>query len=368
MRLVASSSGMVLVDDKMRIIPEVLEFAQFLKQRGKSVNTVQSYLESLQKFYDWLEHEQMEFYAVKPKHMQDFIRYLDAAHPQGRVSAASLNRHLAALSSFYNFHKIMGGWVGESPVVKEEGNRVHNGFGFLRHVVKPLGKEVTHYFKRKAVKSKVDRKRLDVEQARMFYQRIGDAWAEDPDLVVRNKLIFKILYETGMRIGELLHLQLDDVENPNPGQKTGNIYLVDRKEEDPDRQLKSGERAIAVRNELLEEIDRYVMDHRPYVDGVKYLIVNHGNPVGQPSTRSNIEAMFRQVSTEIGIKCTPHSLRHTHASNLADMGMDPLFIKTRLGHSSLETTAKYAVPSLNAQIAAYENYVQHLERSEGEKR
>ena len=62
---------------------------------------------------------------------------------------------------------------------------------------------------------------------------------------LRNELIFKLLYETGMRIGELLHLRFSDYDLPEPFQKVGNIYLVDRGNlDDEDRQLKTGERII----------------------------------------------------------------------------------------------------------------------------
>lgn len=54
---------------------------------------------------------------------------------------------------------------------------------------------------------------------------------------------------------------------------------------------------------------------------------------------------------------TPHIMRHTHGSELQDLGVDMNIIKDRLGHGSIETTAKYAKPSIETQIRAYERYL-----------
>lgn len=103
------------------------------------------------------------------------------------------------------------------------------------------------------------------------------------------------------------------------------------------------------------------MYHRPFKKGVEYIFVSHsvGNE-GEAPTRQAMEKFFGKVFKVSGIKnvlITPHSLRHTHASNLQDLGVDINVIKERLGHSSLLTTSRYAKPSVETLTRAYERYL-----------
>jgi len=346
----------VVVDADMRIIPEILMFANFLSgTKQASPNTVVTYLRDLSLFFEWLHTEQLAFWEVKAA---DIPRFMVFADHQGRgpKAPATINRILATLSAFYRFFEAMGGYVAESPVVKMPGYAPPDrGRKFLHHTINRRVVDV-HYFKRKVHKT-VDHKRLYPHQAERFYDCIADP-ENASSLAIRNQLTFKILYETGMRLGELLHLQVNDMDAPSPRKASGNIYLIERPEKDPARQLKTGERIIPVSMNLLFEMDRYLTEYRADKDQVKYLMVSHKGPTrGDPLTANQVEKFFRTTSTRSGIPCTPHSLRHTHASNLADAGYDPLFIKARLGHANINTSAKYVRPSLDAQIASYEAYL-----------
>ncbi|GFZ87363.1 transposase [Paenibacillus marchantiophytorum] len=358
MKIKKTMNNIVLVNEKMIIVPEVLDFTDTLLQKGNSLNTVRSYLRDLKAFYEWLAIAGNNFYDVTPRDLKNFIKFIDTRHFRGKVSPATLSRYMATLSSFYKHHELMG-WNVENPVLKIQTEWKHpeSNKSYLKHITNPLTRNVRNYFKRKK-KKKIDKKRLTAEQALGFYNSIDLAWNDDTDLLIRNKLIFKVLYETGMRIGELLHLQLDDVEYPQPNKKTGNIYLIDREEVDEERQLKTGERTIPVTTGLLKEVDDYIMSIRPQKEDIKYIFVSHhGKTEGCPISRNAVEDFFSLVSFNSKVKCTPHALRHTHASNLADMGLDILVIKDRLGHASIETTTKYSKPSLETQILSYERYL-----------
>ncbi|CEH31339.1 Uncharacterized protein BN1090_A2_03812 [Aneurinibacillus migulanus] len=342
----------ILVDENMRIIPEILDFVDSLQVRGKSVNTIRSYLYDLKLFYVWLKQQGTQFYEIRPENIIMFLRFVDST-PNKR-SPASINRMLATLSSFYRHHKSRGGWVVESPIIKVKGKWHPNHKGFLRHLNDRIGTEEIHYWKRKIPK-RLDKKRLFPDDVQTFYRAIDLPYKKNESLAFRNKLIFRTLYHTGMRIGELLHLQVTDYDLPDPTKKTGDIYLIARDEPDPDRQLKTGERNIPVASGLIGAIDRYIVQHRPYVEGNPYIFVSHRD--GNPLTRNAVEKMFREVSKQCSIKCTPHSLRHTHASELADASIDPLVIKDRLGHGSINTSAKYTEISLETRRRSYERYL-----------
>ncbi|WP_077215214.1 tyrosine-type recombinase/integrase [Bacillus dakarensis] len=365
MKVEKTLSSLVLVDSNMRIIPEVLDFTNTLEQKGMSPNTVRGYLNDLKVFYLWLTQEGLLFYEVRPKHIPSFIEFIDSRSISGRVSPPTLSRYLATLSSFYRHFEALGGFVEESPLVKVEGFRPTQRRGYFRHITKNWDKNLHNYFKRKH-KKKIDKKRLFPDAVDKCYETIESLWNENESLKFRNRLMFKFLYETGYRVSELLHLRIADFDYPDPTEKTGNIYLIERDNEPPDRQLKTGERTTPVSSTLLQEIDDYILYHRPEKEGVDYIFVSHsranfGNPVGRVTVEGVLNEI--EVASELKqIRLTPHALRHTHASELQDLGVDVNIIKERLGHGSIETTAKYAKPSIDTLIKAHERY---LARKEG---
>ncbi|MCU6791901.1 tyrosine-type recombinase/integrase [Paenibacillus sp. WQ 127069] len=359
MQLKKTVSSIVLVDKNMRIIPEVLDFINYLIQNGSSVNTIESYLRDLKVFYEWMSETGYQFFEVKTRDIRDFVRFIDGRHRSGKVSASTLSGYLSTVNSFYRHHATMGGWVIENPIAKTfDRDNPQANQGFLRHVISPLNKNGIHYLKRKKKKSSIDIKWIRYQEALQFYKAIGEIWSTNEDLMIRNKLIFKLLYESGFRISEVLHLRMDDFDYPDGVRKTGNLYLVERDEPNPDRQLKTGERIVPVSSELLAEIDNYIMYHRPEKEGVRHIFVtHHAKTKGEPVSRTSVEDFFREVSEYSGIKCTPHALRHTHASNLKEMGLDLTVISERLGHS-IVTASKYGKMSLDTQIMAFERYLE----------
>lgn len=367
MKVEKTFTSFVLVDSSMRIIPEVLNFTDTLEKKGLSPNTIRGYLNDLKVFYIWLEKEGMRFYEVKPKHIPSFIEFVDKRHVSGKVSPPTLSRYLATLSSFYRHFEALGGYVEESPIVKIEGYRPNQRRGYFRHTTNNWDKNLQNYFKRKH-KKKSDKKRLYPDDIAKCYEMIESIWSDDESLMFRNKLMFKLLYETGFRVSELLHLRIDDFDYPDPTEKTGNIYLIERENESFDRQLKTGERTTPVSSLLLQEIDDYILYHRPERDGVEYIFVSHSKAnLGKPIGRATVEGVFNQIELACKfkyIRLTPHALRHTHASELQDLGVDVNIIKNRLGHGSIESTANYAKPSIETLIKAHERYLAFKEEGE----
>lgn len=360
MKIEKTLSSYVLVDLDMKIISEVLDFTSTLEQKGMSPNTIKSYLSDLKVFYLWLLKEKLKFYEVVPSDIPNFIEFLDKRKVSGRVSPATLNRYLATISSFYRHFEVVGGYIEESPFIKINGYQPMQNKGYLRHITKSWDSKLSHYFKRK-VRKKSDRKYLRTEVIKIYYDKISELWECNEDLVFRNKLIFRLLYETGYRVSELLHLKISDIDYPDPTSLTGNIYLIERNELSLDRQLKTGERVTPVSRSLLQAVDSYILYHRPELDNVDYIFVSHSKAnFGQPLSRNAIEAMFNEIfiASEVRhYKLTPHALRHTHASELQSMGVDINIIKDRLGHSSIGTTAQYAKSSVETLIKAHERYM-----------
>ena len=375
-----TSNSFVLVDKDMRIVPEVLDFTRYLERKEHSPNTVKTYLEKLKLFYEWMDKEGFRPFEVEPRHIPYFQDYIDNSYTnskrnknhKSRVAASTMNGYISAIQSFYKYGEIMG--FIEPADYKITDKRKIRDFSYFRHINKNRwSSSIWNEFRRKQ-KRTVDKKRIYPNEAEHFYEKIGEVFANDEGLVKRNQLAFKILYETGMRIGELLHLRIKDYDLPDPFKKVGNIYLVERGEQDDkDRRLKTGERTIPVSQSLLQEIDDYVMYYRPMdeEEDFEYIFVNHNYPVGKPPNRSYFEEWFRDVFKTVELDSlkrkivTPHSLRHTHASNLHDMGMDISVIQARVGHSSLNTTAKYVHVSVETLTKSYMNYLESKSQKGG---
>lgn len=344
----------------MRIVVEVLNFINALEKKGLSPNTVKSYLEDLKVFYLWLKQESLKFYEVKPSDIPNFIEFIDNRKSRGKVSPATLNRYLGTISSFYRYFEVVGGFIEESPLVKVKGYYPKEHKGYLKHIPRNWDKSLNNYFRRK-VRKKADRKLLQKETLQSYYSTISELWEGNESLKFRNQLIFRLLYETGYRVSELLHLKINDVDYPDPSSATGNIYLIERYEPSLDRQLKTGERITPISNSLLQTIDDYILHHRPQIKDCDYIFVSHSTAnYGQPVTRVAIESMFNDISTASEVnyfKLTPHVLRHTHASELQNLGVDINIIKERLGHSNIGTTSQYAKPSVETLKKAHERYL-----------
>lgn len=359
MKVERTLTSYVLVDSNMRILPEVLDFTNTLEKKGLSPNTVKSYLDDLKQYYIWLEQENLAFYNVKPAELTGFIEYLDNRKVGSRISPSTWNRYLATLASFYRHFEVIGGYVQESPIVTVEGNSNKN-YGYLKHVTPKWG-NFQHYYRRKKTR-KINTKRLYDDIAQRYYEAIDNIYNGNENLLVRNKLIYRLLYETGFRSSELLHLKVSDYDYPDPESKTGNLYLIERENELPDRQLKTGERTVPVSRELLEAIDDYIIYNRPEKDGVEYIFVSHSiSTLGEPISYKSVAKLFEKIDGALnikGVKLTPHTLRHTHGSELQDMGVDVNIIKERLGHSSIESTAIYAKPSVETLTLSYERFLE----------
>ncbi|MEM2924774.1 MAG: tyrosine-type recombinase/integrase [Methanocellales archaeon] len=135
----------------------------------------------------------------------------------------------------------------------------------------------------------------------------------------RDRLIFQILYATGLRVSELINIRYRDIDFKNC-----TIKVFGKG---------SRERYVLARQELLDEIKRYCEENKKS-DMDKLFNI----------TARAIELNIKRAATQAGIKkeVTPHKLRHSFATHMLQMGADIRAIQKLLGHSSLNTTQIYA--------------------------
>lgn len=100
------------------------------------------------------------------------------------------------------------------------------------------------------------------------------------------------------RVSELLHLRINDVDYPDPIDKTGNIYLIERANESLDRLLKQV-RELYPYQEICYKQWMIILYHRPQKAAVDYIFVSHskGN-TSEPISRKCVETMFTAIERE----------------------------------------------------------------------
>jgi len=111
--------------------------------------------------------------------------------------------------------------------------------------------------------------------------------------------------------------------------------------------------------DLIYALDDYLCTVRPQKGEISTVFVNHGSSSkGKFMVRSSVEEIFINLSNSVGIKCTPHMLRHTHGTELKESGYSEVYIMDRLGHNSIESTNQYMHLSYEAQAEAYNQFLE----------
>ena len=92
----------------MKILEEPFEYTTYLMKKGYSINTTKSYLNDIKYLYEWLEISNKSYDNLQKKDIPKLISYLDSQNSKKRVSPSTLNRFLAAISSYYSYLEIVG--------------------------------------------------------------------------------------------------------------------------------------------------------------------------------------------------------------------------------------------------------------------
>ncbi len=206
-------------------------------------------------------------------------------------------RKMAAANSFFNFMKDEG-------LLKEKPTE---GVGSAR-VGRALPKPIT------------------INQVRKLL--------EQPDLVdtpeaKRDKAILEVLYASGMRVSELVNLNLDDVDIEG-----GYVRCFGKGHK---------ERMIPIYRQAALSVEKYLKENRPKLvhhEGEKALFVNHR---GDRLTRQGLWQILKGYAkaAKLDIEVTPHTLRHSFATHMLNGGADLRSVQELLGHANISTTQVY---------------------------
>jgi integrase/recombinase XerC len=155
----------------------------------------------------------------------------------------------------------------------------------------------------------------------------------------RDLAIFEFLYGCGLRISELVGLNIDDFD-------FSERWILVRGKGRKERQVPFGSKAA-------EALERYLAERRPAPGAGPVLFLNHrGNRLTGRGARGIVKFYARMIAGDSSIH--PHSLRHAYATHLLSDGADLRAIQELLGHAQLSTTQKYTQVSLTDLMAVYD--------------
>ncbi len=272
------------------LVESFLDFLQ--KDKKLSDNTLQSYNRDIKLYCNYLEENNLD--PVKTSE-EDLTEYLEALKENGKA-VSTVSRNLASLRSFYQYlyrTKV----VSEDPTVNLESPKIE------RKLPKVLTSEQVE---------------LLLEQPKCV------------DLKgYRDKAMLELVYATGIRVTELISLNISDVNIEN-----GYIKCAGKTKE---RIIPIGTLAVNALKEYIDKSRNILLKDEN--DQALFVNVN-----GHRLTRQGFWKIIKQYKTQanIDIDITPHTLRHSFAVHLLENGAELRAIQEMLGHSDISSTQVYA--------------------------
>lgn len=284
---------------------EIREFITYLHDIKKtSANTEISYQRDLKKMAVFLsERGVRNFNEVKELQLEGYISYMEREH----FASASISRSVASIRAFFQY-LWKEGMIGKDPAEN----------------LKP---------------PKVEKKTpeiLSVEEVDKLLQQPNLDTAKG----IRDAAMLELLYATGMRVSEMLHLQISDI-NLQFG------YVICHEN--------GKERIIPIGVPCKKALERYL-------DGARSVFVKDEaeqalftNCSGKAMSRQGFWKVLKGYADDAGIKgdITPHTLRHSFAVHMLQNGADIRSVQEMLGHSDISTTQVYLGMNMNKMRDVY---------------
>ena len=158
----------------------------------------------------------------------------------------------------------------------------------------------------------------------------------------RDLAMVDLLYSTGIRVGELVRLNIDDISF-----EERECVVLGKGDK---------ERIVPFGNRAFEKIEKYLKDVRPVFTRGKNVPEMFVNYKGQPISRKGVWKRFQTMEQMTGISAKVHTLRHSFATHLLAGGADLRSVQELLGHSDLSTTTIYTHVTDSQLEQAHEKY------------
>ena len=272
-------------------------FKQYVEQRYPDRSTSKHYMSDLAIFHQIIGDVHPQ--TITPKMISDFV---EMQSNQG-LKGSTINRRLSALSSFFEFLIFETEDDGWSNPVQWKRHSIRSGHHLPRDVSDQIVSQLL-------------------------------AVIDDP----RDQAIFGLMINAGLRVGEVVELQLNDL---HPLEQSGLARLRVHGKGDK-------ERVVWLTAEVVHHIQQW-MQQRPQSKS-PYLFLNQHR---RPLSVSGVQFRLKQYCQQAGVQLSCHQLRHTFARRLVEHNMPIDSLAKLLGHNDLQTTQRYidgADPTVRADF------------------
>ena len=271
---------------------DIKKFLKFIKVDKKlSKNTLESYQRDILQYKEYITENNINYVNVKN---EDIINYLEYLHTINKKSS-TISRHLASIRLFYQY-------LAKSKIVKEDPT--------------------------KGIQSpKIEKKAPSVLSSQEVSLLLDQPKGEDLKSI-RDKAMLEIAYATGMRVTEIISLNISDIDLTNSS--------VTCKTENKQRIIPLGKMSLHALQEYMETARLNMIKD----DNEQALFVNVN---GKRLTRQGFWKIIKYYKEQAHIskEITPHVLRHSFATHLLQNGADLKSIQSMLGHSDISATQVY---------------------------
>lgn len=281
------------------VIEEYLKFIQI--EKGLSKNTIAAYRRDLNHYAEFLERQKIQHLDFVTRELIQL--WFGQLHDEGR-SSKSIARFTSTVRSFHQF-ALRENYSKQDPTVLIE-------------------------------TPKYERKLPDVLSV------------DDIDLLLstprldkvngyRDRTMLELLYATGMRVSELINIEVEDVNL-----MMGFVKVFGKGNK---------ERIVPLGETVIDYLTYYIQNIRPQLLKKTVTHTLFLNMHGKALTRQGVWKILKQMGVKAGItkRLTPHTLRHSFATHLLENGADLRAVQEMLGHSDISTTQLYTHVS-SAQI------------------
>ena len=322
----------LLLDDDNRIIQPVKRYLKHLDHLGRSIYTLKTYCHHLKLYFTFLDERGLTYLSLPEKGhrvllLSDFIGWLKAWQGKNvvglkaRRSSRTINGIMCTVIGFYRCLAFNGELQGLDFLLPTAGNRP--SYGLLAEM---RGYRTGHrsFFRLK------ERQKEPETASREDIMKMVNACT-----FLRDKLLILMMYEAGLRLGEALNLWVKDFI-PWKNQ----VKVVQHKGANPMARVKNcSEGILDIPAYVMQLFCRYISEEYAGKD-YTYVFVNlTGRHRGAPLLADTVEMKFRQLRKVCDVNIHPHVLRHSHATELIEVGdWDVLDVKTRLRHKHVQTT------------------------------
>lgn len=275
---------------------KIQEFLDYITEdKGYSPNTLAAYRNDLAQFADHVEGRVSRWGEVSRDTIVDYIM---AMKSEQEYASSTVARKVAAIKSFFHY-LVSRGDLEDDPTATLDSPKVRKR---LPKAISPENME-----------------RLLAKPAQ-----------EDSPKALRDRALLEVLYATGLRVTELISLNVADVNLAS-----GSVRVI-RPKDKKERLVPIYERAVEPLQEYLERA-RIQLLRDPEEPA---LFLNHR---GERLTRQGLWLIVKHYVREVGImeEVTPHTLRHTFAAHLLDKKADLEYVQELLGHANISTTQMY---------------------------